>query len=127
MITLTKLLIDNVDYSEYAVWTFQGQDTLNESLDLNYIELKGTDIENPFTPFLDVEIQIKDASGTTTINKFIESDTVTKIISNNTYNHNLLFIEETNARLFAVSSTQAGKNPLLQAQRTDLMFDQAAQ
>ena len=95
MITLTKLLIDNVDYSEYAVWTFQGQDTLNESLDLNYIELKGTDIENPFTPFLDVEIQIKDASGTTTINKFIESDTVTKIISNNTYNHNLLFIEET--------------------------------
>lgn len=95
MITLTKLLIDNVDYSEYAVWTFQGQDTLNESLDLNYIELKGTDIENPFTPFLDVEIQIKDDSGTTTINKFIESDTVTKIISNNTYNHNLLFIEET--------------------------------
>lgn len=95
MITLTKLLIDNVDYTDYAVWTFQGQDTLNESLDLNYIELKGTDIENPFTPFLDVEIQIKDASGTTTINKFIESDTVTKIISNNTYNHNLLFIEET--------------------------------
>ena len=95
MITLTKLLIDNVDYTDYAVWTFQGQDTLNESLDLNYIELKGTDIENPFTPFLDVEIQIKDDSGTTTINKFIESDTVTKIISNNTYNHNLLFIEET--------------------------------
>lgn len=95
MITLKKLLIDNVDYSEYAVWTFQGQDTLNESLDLNYIELKGTDIENPFTPFLDVEIQIKDDSGTTTKNMFIESDTVTKIISNNTYNHNLLFIEET--------------------------------
>ena len=95
MITLTKLLIDNVDYSEYAVWTFQGQDTLNESLDLNYIELKGTVIENPFTPFLDVEIQIKDDSGTTTKNMFIESDTVTKIISNNTYNHNLLFIEET--------------------------------
>lgn len=95
MITLTKLLIDNVDYTDYAVWTFQGQDTLNESLDLNYIELKGTDIENPFTPFLDVEIQIKDASGTTTKNMFIESDTVTKIISNNTYNHNLLFIEET--------------------------------
>lgn len=95
MITLTKLLIDNVDYSEYAVWTFQGQDTLDESLDLNYIELKGTDIENPFTPFLDVEIQIKDDSGTTTKNMFIESDTVTKIISNNTYNHNLLFIEET--------------------------------
>lgn len=95
MITLTKLLIDNVDYSEYAVWTFQGQDTLNESLDLNYIELKGTDIGNPFTPFLDVEIQFTDANGTTTINKFIESDTVTKIMSNNTYNHNLLFIEET--------------------------------
>lgn len=95
MITLTKLLIDNVDYSEYAVWTFQGQDTLNESLDLNYIELKGTDIENPFTPFLDVEIQFTDANETKTINRLIESDTVTKIISNNTYNHNLLFIEET--------------------------------
>lgn len=95
MITLTKLLIDNVDYSEYAVWTFQGQDTLDESLDLNYIELKGTDIENPFTPFLDVEIQFTDANETKTINRLIESDTVTKIISNNTYNHNLLFIEET--------------------------------
>ena len=95
MITLTKLLIDNVDYSEYAVWTFQGQDTLNESLDLNYIELKGTDIENPFTPFLDVEIQFTDANETKTINRLIESDTVTKVMSNNTYNHNLLFIEET--------------------------------
>lgn len=95
MITLTKLLIDNVDYSEYAVWTFQGQDALDESLDLNYIELKGTDIENPFTPFLDVEIQFTDANETKTINRLIESDTVTKVMSNNTYNHNLLFIEET--------------------------------
>ena len=95
MITLTKLLIDNVDYSEYAVWTFQGQDALDESLDLNYIELKGTDIENPFTPFLDVEIQFTDANEIKTINRLIESDTVTKVMSNNTYNHNLLFIEET--------------------------------
>lgn len=95
MISLTQLLIDNVDYTDYAVWTLQGQNTLDESLDLNYIELKGTNVRNPFKSFLDVEITVKDASGLHNISRLVESDTVTEVISNKTYNHNLLFIEET--------------------------------
>lgn len=95
MIKLNKLLIDNVDYTDYAVWTLQGQNTLDESLDLNYIELKGTDIELPFKPFLDVSIEIQDNSGKHTINRLVESDTVTEVIGIKRFNHNLLFIEET--------------------------------
>ena len=95
MIKLNKLLIDNEDYSDYAVWTLQGQETLDESLDLNYVELKGTDIELPFKPFLDIEIEIEDNSGIHTIRRLVESDTVTEVIGNKTFNHNLLFIEET--------------------------------
>ena len=60
MIKLNKLLIDNIDYSDYAVWTFQGQNTLDESLDMQYIELKGTDVNTPFKPFSDVTIEIED-------------------------------------------------------------------
>lgn len=95
MIKLKKLLIDGQDYTDYAVWTLQGQETLDESLDLNYIELKGTKIETPFKPFLDVDIQIDDGKYGFRIQRLVESDTVTEIIGNKTYNHDLLFIEET--------------------------------
>lgn len=95
MIKLNKLLIDNEDYTDYAVWTLQGQETLDESLDLNYIELKGIDLDVPFQPFLNVTMEIQDSSGKHTIKRLVESDTVTEVISNKSYNHNLLCIEET--------------------------------
>ena len=119
MIKLTKLLIDNVDYADYAVWTLQGQDTLDESLDLNYIELKGTDLKLPFKPFLDVHIELQDNSGTHIIERFVESDTVTEVISNKSYNHDLLFIEETKwlERLFVEKTV---RQPLIHDYKSTL-------
>lgn len=95
MIKLKKLSIDGIDYTDYAVWTLQGQETLDESLDLNYIELKGTNIELPFKPFLDVDIQIDDGMYGYRVQRLVESDTVKEVTSNNTFNHDLLLIEET--------------------------------
>lgn len=95
MIRLNKLYINNQDYTDYAVWTLQGQDTLDESLDMQYIELKATPFENPLKPFSDVLIELQDNKNTISKKMFIESDTVTEVISNKSYNHNLLFIEET--------------------------------
>ena len=114
MIKLKKLTINEIDYTDYAVWTLQGQNTLDESLDLQYIELKGTDINVPFKPFSDVFIEIENTNETNTkIRHFlVDSDTVTEIISNKTYNHNLLFIEESKwlERLFV---EKAIRQPLI--------------
>ena len=80
MIKLSRLLINGEDYIDYAVWTLQGQDTIDESLDMQYIELKATPFENPFKPFSDVLIELQDNKNTISKNMFIESDTVTEVI-----------------------------------------------
>lgn len=95
MIKINKLLIDNVDYSDYATIPLQKQDTLNESFDVQYIELNYIEKEIPFEPFIDVFIELTDDINTKEFYMFIESDTTTEIISNKTYLHKILLIEQT--------------------------------
>lgn len=125
MIKLNKLLIDNIDYSDYAVWTFQGQNTLDESLDMQYIELKGTDVNAPFKPFSNATIEIEDNVKVYTYNMYVESDTVTEVMSNHTFNHNLLFIEQTK-RLERVFVEKTIRQPLIKDYGelvTNIFFD----
>lgn len=123
MIKLNQLLIDGKDYTDYAVWTLQGQDTLDESLDMQYIELKGTATEEPLKPFSDVLVKIDDNGNIRQYKMFVESDTVTEVISNKSYNHNLLFIEESKwlERLFVEKTI---RQPLIHDYGTlnDAMF-----
>lgn len=95
MIKINKLLIDNVDYSDYATMPLQEQDALDESFDIQYIELNYIEKETPFEPFSDVFIQLTDDINTKEFYMFIESDTTTEIISNKTYLHKILVIEQT--------------------------------
>lgn len=96
MIRITELLINGIDYSEFATIPLQEQNALDESLDLGYIEFKCLDFEQPFTPFSDVVLKVADDYGN---NKefyyFVESDETTEIIANKKYNHNVLLIEQT--------------------------------
>lgn len=95
MIEILEFKIDNVDYLENVTTPLQVQETLDESLDVLYIELKGINKELPFKPFADVYIKISDGINTKEQYLLIESDSVTKIVSRETFNHNLLLIEET--------------------------------
>lgn len=112
MIKINKLLIDNVDYSDYATIPLQKQDTLNESFDVQYIELNYIEKEIPFEPFIDVFIELTDDINTKEFYMFIESDTTTEIISNKTYLHKILLIEQTkwSERFFIEKSVT---NPLV--------------
>lgn len=126
MITLTELLINNEDYTDYAVWTLQGQNTLDESLDVQYIELKGTDKQNPFTPFDDIQLTITDGTNNKIFEMLVESDTVTEVIANKKYDHKLLFIERTKwlERLFVEKTI---RQPLIHdySELTSKMFTTA--
>lgn len=95
MIQIKELLINGTDYSDYATIPLQTQNTLDESLDVAYIELKGIEINNPFTPFSDVYLKIQSGDVEKEEYLLIESDTVIEVIANKTYNHNVLLIEET--------------------------------
>lgn len=96
MIYIKQLLIDGVDYSEYATIPLQDQKTLDESLDVSYIEVKGVEIEQPFTPFANVYLKLTDnLNNIKDFYMLIESDEITEVISIKRYNHNVLFIEET--------------------------------
>ena len=113
MIRIVELLINNEDYSDYATIPLQTQDTLDESLDIAYIELKGIDKEVPFLPFSDVYLKtIDDKNNIKEHYMFIESDEPTEIISHKVYDHNVLLIEQTKwtERFFAEKSIT---NPLV--------------
>ncbi|MBO5309713.1 MAG: hypothetical protein J6A98_00725 [Clostridia bacterium] len=92
---INKLIIEGVDYSADVSLPLQFQNTLDESLDVAYVELKGVTRETPFRPFAEVEIQLEDTGVIRDYYFRIESDEVTEIISNRSYNHNILLIEET--------------------------------
>ena len=108
MIKILELIIDDIDYSEYATIPLQDQKTLDESLDVSYIELKALDFEVPFRPFADVYLKLIDSENNIKdFYMFIESDDVAEIVSLKKYNHNLLFIEETKwAERFFVEKSQ---------------------
>lgn len=113
MIEIKELLINGIDYSDYATIPLQTQDTLDESLDMAYLELKGLENESPFVPFSDVYLKITDKDNNIKeMYMFIESDEVTHIIGINKYNHNILLIEETKwlERFFVEKSIT---NPLI--------------
>lgn len=95
MIKIEELLINGVDYSDYVSIPLQTQDTLDESLDLLYLELKGLEIESPFVPFSDVYIKVGDGKHFKEFYMQIESDTVMEITLLKKYDHNILVIEET--------------------------------
>ena len=95
MIKIKELLINGVDYSDYATIPLQTQETLDESLDVSYIELKGLEIENPFLPFSDVDLILEEGDVKKEYTLFVESDNPIEIISHKVYDHNLLLIEET--------------------------------
>lgn len=92
---ITQLLIDGVDYTKFATNPLQTQDTLDESLDLVYVELKGTNEPTPFKPFADVVLKISDGVNSRTLGMLIESDEVVETISLKKYTHNTMFIEKT--------------------------------
>lgn len=95
MIKLKKLVIEGVDYARDVSLPLQVQKTIDESLDVAYLEIKGIYRETPFRPFADVEMQIEDDGVITDYLMKIESDNVTEIIHNKSFNHNVLLIEET--------------------------------
>ena len=95
MIKLKKLVIEGVDYARDVSLPLQVQKTIDESLDVAYLEIKGVYRETPFRPFADVEMQIEDNGVITDYLMKIESDNVTEIIHNKSFNHNVLLIEET--------------------------------
>lgn len=92
---ITQLLIDGVDYTRFATNPLQTQDTLDESLDLVYVELKGTSEPTPFRPFADVVLTISDGTNTRTLGMLVESDEVVETISLKKYTHSTMFIEKT--------------------------------
>lgn len=92
---INKLIIEGVDYSADVSLPLQFQNTLDESLDVAYVELKGVTRETPFRPFAEVEMQLEDTGVIRDYYFRVESDEVTEIISNKSYNHNVLLIEET--------------------------------
>lgn len=95
MIKLKKLVIEGVDYVRDVSLPLQVQKTIDESLDVAYLEIKGIYRETPFRPFADVQMQIEDDGVITDYLMKIESDNVTEIIHNKSFNHNVLLIEET--------------------------------
>lgn len=95
MIKLKKLVIEGVDYARDVSLPLQVQKTIDESLDVAYLEIKGIYRETPFRPFADVQMQIEDDGVITDYLMKIESDNVTEIIHNKSFNHNVLLIEET--------------------------------
>lgn len=95
MIKLKKLVIEGVDYARDVSLPLQVQKTIDESLDVAYLEIKGIYRETPFRPFADVQMQIEDNGVITDYLMKIESDNVTEIIHNKSFNHNVLLIEET--------------------------------
>lgn len=95
MIKLKKLVIEGVDYARDVSLPLQVQKTIDESLDVAYLEIKSIYRETPFRPFADVEMQIEDNGVITDYLMKIESDNVTEIIHNKSFNHNVLLIEET--------------------------------
>lgn len=95
MIKLKKLVIEGVDYARDVSLPLQVQKTIDESLDVAYLEIKGIYCETPFRPFADVKMQIEDNGVITDYLMKIESDNVTEIIHNKSFNHNVLLIEET--------------------------------
>lgn len=95
MIKLKKLVIEGVDYARDVSLPLQVQKTIDESLDVAYLEIKGIYRETPFRPFADVKMQIEDDGVITDYLMKIESDNVTEIIHNKSFNHNVLLIEET--------------------------------
>lgn len=73
----------------------QIQESLDESLDLMYVELKNLDYNTPINMLKPVEIEITDGETTKTLNMVVESDEVVEVIKNKKYNHNIMLIEET--------------------------------
>ena len=95
MIKLNSLTIGGTDCTKYATAPLQTQDTLDESLDALYLELKHTSRETPFKPFEDVVLEITDGVNTKTLGMLVESDQVTEEVSLKRYNHDLLLAEKT--------------------------------
>ena len=87
---MKKVLIDNVDYSKYAVFPLKVQRMLDESLDQGTLTLKNLTQAKPFEPMTKVVIDDN-------ITFLIAVDNVTKNVygKNERFQHDLLLIEET--------------------------------
>ena len=87
---MKKVLIDNVDYSKYAVFPLKIQRMLDESLDQGTLTLKNLTQAEPFEPMTKVVIDDN-------ITFLIAVDNVTKNVygKNERFQHDLLLIEET--------------------------------
>lgn len=95
MIVLKKLIIEGEDYASDVSMPLQVQKTIDESLDVAYLEIKGVTRDAPFRPFAEVELQLLDNDVSSTYFMRVESDSVTEVISKKAFNHNVLLIEET--------------------------------
>lgn len=95
MIEISNLSINGIDYTDYVTMPPQTQETLDESYDMIYCELRGVNLANPFTPFDDVNLTIKEDKIIRNYKMIIESDNVSEMILNGLYNHDVLLIEET--------------------------------
>lgn len=95
MIVLNKLIIEGKDYASDVSMPIQVQKTIDESLDVAYLEIKGITRDAPFRPFAEVELQLLDNGVSSNYFMRVESDSVTEVISKKAFNHNVLLIEET--------------------------------
>lgn len=102
------------DITKYCVMPTSNQLTLDKSLDMAHLLLKGTNIDSVIKPLSKVLIEISDDYGRT-INYgfFVSTDTMTEIILNKKYNHDLLLIEQTKWLERFIGSTISIRQPLV--------------
>lgn len=91
-----KITINNIDYTKYVPLPFDIQQALDESLDLGYLKLSYLNKDTPFSPLDSVVIWVGDEfNNIKEFSFFVANDSVTEIISQKKYNHELSLIEQT--------------------------------
>lgn len=108
-----KILIDNVDMTEYVPLPITEQLTLDESLDMGMVRLLYTNLETPFQPLTSVNIKITSDTDERILYYFVSSDEVTEVIQVGKYNHTIMLIEQTKWLERFIGRTKTVTNPLV--------------
>lgn len=117
-----KILINNVDMTEYVPLPISEQLTLDESLDVGLIRLMYTDKANPFPPLTSVNIHISTGDNERILYYFISSDEVTEVVQSNKYNHSIMLIEQTKWLERFIGRTKTVTNPLFKNYDKEYVF-----
>lgn len=108
-----KVLIDDVDYTDYVPIPLSEQLSLDESLDCGYLQLLYTDKDTPFYPLAKVNITITNNAKTRQLDYFVSSDETEEVILSKKTNHSILLIEQSKWLERFIGSIKTVTNPLV--------------